>query len=153
MHMNNPPNYNAGWFWTTEINFSNVGSQYNDRISSVKGCGTRSVTITCPSGTFVKKMEWDSSTSLKQGVQIRCYLPGSLTPSASYRTHGSSGLGGSKECTGIRGVSYGWDERRQADVGLVPVCGRESSGPHKIMCEGNDAVSGIRVSIENRCKL
>jgi len=56
----------------------------------------------------------------------------------------------SSSCTGVRGISYTRDRRREADVNLTPVCRPETGGAHKIVCQNNKALSGMVVRIENR---
>lgn len=57
----------------------------------------------CPLGTFVKKIEWDTTNNLKRGIRFHCYRPevraGSMVNVTILSTHSGVMFQGSAERT------------------------------------------------------
>ncbi|CAG7643242.1 unnamed protein product [Allacma fusca] len=119
-------------------------------LNSAQACATTTSTIICPKGTWVRRMDFGDD-SLRSGITIRCYEPGSRTPNVTLNTHGKHlTTYSSQNCQGAaRGVrvfkntTYNFIPKAEA------LCNYSSSiGPDSRQCNKTDALVGITVIIE-----
>lgn len=138
-------------------NIPDTDYYYNGRLSS---CPTHRQTIKCPSGTFVKHIEWDRISNLKEGINMRCNKPESISISEAIiiSSHPNAHISEPEkrtcdvfdELTIARNISQDID----GDILLEKDCTVENRPATKktIQCPPSTAIAGMDFSIETRSK-
>lgn len=74
------------WGWPNR-DLCDLPSGWNHRVHSGSTCGSRSVSVNCPSGSYVRKIDYKLAN---EGMTIHCYKPTEDTPTYSKNTHDKS---------------------------------------------------------------
>lgn len=143
------------WFWTMDRNFQGFTpeSGMNDRISSMKKCGKTTVDLRCPSGTFVKRIQWDGSNDLRGGLKLHCMPYSSTTATATLNLHSSLSTTTSRDCfSAMKGIRFSRISSWEVDYAMDPDCNPGYTSGNSIYCDSGYVLSGVKMELENRCK-
>ncbi|XP_035713841.1 uncharacterized protein LOC110857291 [Folsomia candida] len=142
------------WFWTTETAIYQLDDALDNRISSLKSCGRYTVELHCPSGTFVKRIEWDGKNSLRGGLKLHCVPYSSTTVVSTLSLHDSLATTQAKDCLdAMRGIQFSRSNVLEVDYAMEPDCNPGYTYGNSIYCGSGSALIGVWMQVENRCVL
>lgn len=128
---------------------------------NLSSCPTHLTPAECPKGTFVKKIEWDTSYNLTKGIKLSCYKPESSSssealvsshPDASFSESESISCNSFVEVTITRNMSMDADVAlKEVDIFCSPI--NKTRMDDTLECEPFTALSGMKFSIETESKL
>ncbi|XP_037030386.1 uncharacterized protein LOC119070181 [Bradysia coprophila] len=131
---------------------------YNGQINS---CSTYSMTIECPKGTFLRKIEWKEDSELKEGVKLRCSKPESTYLIPANNIFPNKNSIAAKEdkgrtCAAFKELPIKRDISKEADVDFLigADCKPENvtEFDNILKCKNLSAISGMIFSIETETK-
>lgn len=143
----------TGQLFVIKKDIKDTDYYYNGLLSS---CTTETRNVLCPEGTFVKRIEWDEKSNLKQGIRLSCLKPDttSVDKAVVVSTHQASSFTKSKivECSSFTELTLTHNTTFDSDialnVGKSCVAEKINVAETTLECQSFTALTGIIVSVE-----